>query len=876
MTASNITQYLSNYKDFNYQVNWIKLDIIINDSYTEVRSKAEYAHKGEENEKKLILDGIDLELITIKMDDQELQSDDYTHDHQSLIIKSPPTKFILETVVRIDPKNNLSLMGMYQSKNIICTQCETHGFRKITYFPDRPDVMTVFTTTINASKELYPVILSNGNPIASGELEQNRHWIRWHDPIPKPCYLFAISAGNLSNLEGSFTTQSGKNIKLKIYAKEEQIDSCKFAMTSLIRAMHWDEKTYNREYDLELFNIVAVDDFNFGAMENKSLNIFNSQCVLASPKTTTDDGYERIDAIIAHEYFHNWTGNRITLKNWFQLSLKEGLTVFRDQSYTEDNYSSLSARIKQVRYIKTAQFKEDAGPMAHPVRPDSYIEMNNFYTVTVYDKGAEVIRMLKNLVGPENFANGMDHYFNKYDGQAITVEDFILAIQDHTTINLSQYNRWYTQAGTPRVMVRTEYNEKEQTLNLKCTQTCPPTPGQANKLPFMIPIKLALFSENGNKLKYHCAKQEEIGSRPNTIILTEACEIISLQQVESKPIISLLQDFSAPIICEINQSNEELLAITKYETNLYNRWEAAHRLLINDINKFIYNNEDASKIISPENIEMLRELTQDDAIDLNLITEILKLPLIDELISEHNFPILRAAQAIEQAEKQIAEELGAELKKLYFKFHNNSEYSLDNKSIAMRSIKNIALYYLSKSKVGVEMAQNQYQTANNFTDIHAAIKAIITTPSQETNELLEQFYFTWENHEIMTHNWLRLQAASPATTLTEIKKLTLHKSYNAINPNCVRALIGTFTNLNHKNFHTEDGACYNWLAEQVIDIDSFNPGLAARIVQPLTFGNRYAKPYCKLINQALKKIFSQQDKLSKNLYEVISKTLENN
>ena len=651
----------------------------------------------------LQLDGQQLELLTLALNDRELKPADYQLSDSHLTLQPDSASFVIDSSVRIHPESNTALEGLYKSGGMFCTQCEAEGFRKITYYLDRPDVMSKFTTTLSAEQHSYPVLLSNGNPIASGSEDGGRHWATWQDPFMKPAYLFALVAGDLWCVEDSFTTMSQREVALRIYVEPENIDKCQHAMDSLKKSMRWDEQVYGREYDLDIFMIVAVNDFNMGAMENKGLNIFNSSCVLAKAETATDAAHQRVEAVVAHEYFHNWSGNRVTCRDWFQLSLKEGFTVFRDSEFSADMHSRTVKRIEDVAYLRTHQFAEDAGPMAHPVRPEAFIEISNFYTLTVYEKGAEVVRMIHTLVGAEGFRQGSDLYFERHDGQAVTCDDFIKAMEDANGIDLSQFKRWYSQSGTPRLAVSEHYDAAGKTYSLTFTQSCPATPGQSEKLPFVIPVELGLLGQQGQALPLRLQGESAATGQSRVFSITEAEQVLTFVEVEEQPLPSLLRGFSAPVKLSFPYSRDQLMFLMQHDSDGFNRWEAGQQLSVQVLQELIAQHQRGEALVLDQRlVTALRSVLENPALDQAMVAEMLSLPgegYLTEISEVADVEAIHAAR--EFARQQLAEALFEPLWQRYQgnrQVSRSSAYVAEAEHFARRSLQNIALSYLMLSE----------------------------------------------------------------------------------------------------------------------------------------------------------------------------------
>lgn len=829
----------------------------------------------------LVLNGQELTLNELKLDGRILSTGDYQLSNDSLIISDIPDQFILQCTTTIHPQLNTSLEGLYKSKTMFCTQCEAEGFRKITYYLDRPDVMSTFTTTIVADKKRYPVLLSNGNPLESGSNEDGSHWAKWEDPFKKPAYLFALVAGDLEFIEDNFTTQSGRKVTLRIFVEEKDIDKCEHAMRSLISAMQWDEQVYGREYDLSIFNIVAVDDFNMGAMENKSLNIFNTACVLAKPETTSDIGFQRVEAVVAHEYFHNWSGNRVTCRDWFQLSLKEGFTVFRDAEFSADMGSRTVKRVEDVSLLRTAQFSEDAGPMAHPVRPDSFMEISNFYTVTIYEKGAEVVRMIHNLLGPENFRKGSDLYFDRHDGQAVTCEDFLRAMEDASAVDLVQFRNWYSQAGTPSVKVSGEYCEAKATYTLDMQQSCKPTPGQQQKLPFHIPVAVSLLGDAGClplALQGDPANLETADNTELVLNLTEQRQQFVFENVMEKPVPSLLRGFSAPINLSFDYSRDELLFILAHDSDGFCRWDACQQLgvlALQDMMACWLQGQEM--ILDTRLIEAFRNLLLDDSLDKAMVALMLNLPseaYLAEISAVADVHAIYAART--SARLHIARALQSELMAVYQGLLEETDYQPSAAQIARRSLKNTSLAYLMllETEQIRDLCVKQFQCAVNMTDVMAAFVCLLNSSfGVDKAEALQSFFDKWHGEALVLNQWLMVQATcSVPGTLEHVKGLMNHPAFDIKNPNKVRALIGAFCGQNAINFHQHDGAGYRFLADQVITLNELNPQIAARLVTPLSKWRKYPLASQQMMTAQLERILAVTE-LSKDVYEVVSKSL---
>ncbi|WP_134675452.1 aminopeptidase N [Ectopseudomonas khazarica] len=829
----------------------------------------------------LVLDGQQLELLELKLDDRELGEGDYSLTASHLTLQPTQERFVVDSSVRIHPESNTALEGLYKSGTMFCTQCEAEGFRKITFYLDRPDVMSKFTTTVSAEQHAYPVLLSNGNPVASGSEEGGRHWATWEDPFKKPAYLFALVAGDLWCVEDSFTTMSSREVALRIYVEPENIDKVQHAMDSLKRSMKWDEEVYGREYDLDIFMIVAVNDFNMGAMENKGLNIFNSSCVLAKAETATDAAHQRVEAVVAHEYFHNWSGNRVTCRDWFQLSLKEGFTVFRDSEFSADTHSRTVKRIEDVAYLRTHQFAEDAGPMAHPVRPDAYMEISNFYTLTIYEKGSEVLRMIHTLLGPELFRKGSDLYFERHDGQAVTCDDFVKAMEDASGIDLTQFKRWYTQAGTPRLQVSEAYDASAQTYSLTFRQSCPPTPGQSEKLPFVIPLALGLLDAQGNELPLRLQGEVTASGTGRVLSITEAEQTFTFEGIAEQPLPSLLRGFSAPVKLSFPYSRDQLMFLMQHDSDGFNRWEAGQQLSVQVLQELIGQYQRGEELALDQRlVEALRTLLLDESLDQAMVAEMLSLPGEAYLTEISDVADVEAIhEAREFARLQLADALYAPLLARYQANRDVSRatpYVAEAAHFARRSLQNIALSYLMLSQQAEVLAAcvEQFENADNMTERLAALAVLVNSPFEaERSKALAMFADFFKDDALVMDQWFSVQAGSPLPGgLERVHALMQHEAFTLKNPNKVRALIGAFANQNLINFHQADGSGYRFLADQVITLNALNPQIASRLLAPLTRWRKYAPARQAQMKAELERILASGE-LSSDVYEVVSKSL---
>ncbi len=876
--ASPQAIYRKDYQAPSYYISHTKLTFELFEDHTIVSSELSVSRNTSLKKAPLALNGHELELMDVAVDGKTLDAQQYSVDAEYLTINELPENFVLSIKTRIYPQNNTALEGLYKSSKMFCTQCEAEGFRRITYYLDRPDVMSVFEVKIIADKQKYPVLLSNGNMTASEDLSDGRHMTIWQDPHKKPCYLFALVAGDLQFIEDSFQTMSGIDVALRIYVESQNIDKCDYAMDSLKRAMKWDEDVYGREYDLNIFNIVAVDDFNMGAMENKSLNIFNSSCVLAHPKTATDAAYQRIEAIVAHEYFHNWSGNRVTCRDWFQLSLKEGFTVFRDASFSADMGSSTVKRIEDATMLRTVQFAEDAGPMAHAILPASFIEISNFYTVTIYEKGAEVVRMIHNLLGAALFRKGSDLYFNRHDGEAVTTDDFVVAMEDASGIDLVQFRNWYHQAGTPEVVVTDIYDKAKQEYRITFNQSCPNTPESSDKAPFHIPVQLGLLTQDGKEVSLQCENSADFNSETSVISLKQAQQTFVFSGIASPVVPSLLRGLSAPIKLQYAYSREQLLFLLAFDTDGFNRWDAG-QALATDIILELAERVLASKALTLDErlLKVFSEILKQSDLDKAMLVKMLTLPSVAFLMEQQKPAHVHALDTAKRFVKNtLARELHKQFSEVYHQNLNDDVYEPDPDAISQRTLKNLCLQYLTES--GQEqyliLASKQFDIADNMTDQSASLVAIVNSPFQEAaQDVLSKFYQQWRHEPLVINLWLSIQASSDYLEgVAACNKLLTHEAFDMKNPNKVRSVIGVFAGQNLRHFHAESGQGYSWLADRIIELDALNPQIASRLLGPLTKWKRLNVENGQKMKLALEKILDHGN-LSKDVYEVVSKSL---
>lgn len=865
-TETPKTIYLKDYKPYPFEIKHIDLDFDIHEGYTIVTATTQFVRMNEKA-KDVFLNGEHLELIYVKVNG--VKTDKFKADETSLRIPTPQdlnedNEFTIEIQTRIKPEENTRLEGLYKSGDTYCTQCEAEGFRSITYYPDRPDVMTIFTTRIEADKEKYPVLLGNGNLQESGDANDNRHFAIWHDPWKKPCYLFALVAGNLVHIHDTFKTMSGKEVDLYIYVRPGDENQCDHAMESLKKSMKWEEDVYGLEYDLEIFNIVAVGDFNMGAMENKSLNIFNTALVLAHQETATDTDFIRVESVIAHEYFHNWSGNRVTCRDWFQLSLKEGLTVFRDQEFSSDLNSRAVQRIDDVQHLRRFQFPEDAGPLAHPIRPDNYIEINNFYTMTVYEKGAEIIRMFHTILGPDNYRKATDLYFSRHDGEAATCEDWIACMQEFSPIDLTQFRLWYEQAGTPEIKFSGDYNAVDKTYTVKLSQTIPDTPGQKNKKPMHIPVKIGLVAEDGQDIK------EE------TLHLTEEKQEFIIEDVASKPVPSVLRNFSAPVKLKTDLSDEQLAFLLVHDNDGFNQWETGQTYFLRTLNRMI------DEHVPPpadffEIYGALLERASDPATDKALLARAISLPDIPQISLGREFIDPRAIyDARDELLNLIVDELGDKLVNIYEDNIGSDKFSITPEAMGQRVLCNTAMLIASNKRTAEDESRcvQHYERANNMTDRMAALYLACALDGVEAGKIVTDFYERFKTYPLVVDKWFSAQAMIPLSkTIDKVRDLRNHPDFNIKNPNRVRSLYAAFAMNNPVRFHAKDGSGYEFLRDAIIELNTINPQIAARLLTPLRDWKRYTPGRQKLMQKVLEEILAIED-ISPNVFEIASKSLK--
>ncbi|MCI9724007.1 aminopeptidase N [Vibrio parahaemolyticus] len=867
MSQAPQAKYRKDYQAPSHTITEIDLTFDLYDNDTIVTALSKVVQKGESTT--LELDGEGLELRSVKVN-----GEDWAHHEvkeASLVLSDLPAEFELEIITKIDPEANTALEGLYKSGGAFCTQCEAEGFRRITYYLDRPDVLAKYTTKVIADKATYPYLLSNGNRIAQGEAENGRHWVQWQDPHPKPAYLFALVAGDFDVLRDKYTTMSGRNVDLEIFVDKGNLDRAGHAMTSLINSMKWDEERFGLEYDLDIYMIVAVDFFNMGAMENKGLNIFNSKFVLANDQTATDRDYLGIEAVIGHEYFHNWTGNRVTCRDWFQLSLKEGLTVFRDQEFSSDLGSRAVNRIDNVRIIRGPQFAEDASPMSHPIRPDKVIEMNNFYTLTVYEKGSEVIRMYHTLLGEEGFQKGMKLYFERHDGTAATCEDFVSAMEDATGVDLKQFRLWYSQSGTPTLRVNSEYNAEAKTYALTVEQFTEATQDQAEKQALHIPFDIELYDSKGQVIPLIINGE----SVHNVLDIKQDKQTFVFENVADQPVPSLLREFSAPVKLEYDYSDAELIFLMKHATNDFARWDASQMLLAKYIRQNVTNVQTGSEVqLSEDLIDAFRGVLLDENLEPAFIAQVFSLPSINEITGWYK---QIDVDAVDTVLNSITVSLSAALEdELSATYHTlkQAEYTIDHAAIGKRALRNQCLQFLAHTDKGNTLVKAQYEAANNMTDTIAAMSAANSAQLECREELMADYSDKWKHDGLVMDKWFALQGSNPAEDALEKVKATMnHEAFSLKNPNRTRSLIGSFLAANPVRFHDKSGSGYQFAGEVLRQLNDSNPQVASRMIDPLLKFRKYDEARQAMIRAELEKL-KAMDNLAKDLFEKVTKALD--
>jgi aminopeptidase N len=867
-----VRKYLSDYQPPTFLIEKVSLCFVLNNTNTKVKARLTVKrNKTVSAVNRLALVGEDIALCRVAVNDRTLLPDEYQCTPESLVLDLLEDEAIIDIETEINPLNNLRLEGLYVSDGVFCTQCEAEGFRRITYFLDRPDVMAIYTTRIESPKSLAPVLLSNGNLIEQGELSDDWHYAVWHDPYPKPCYLFALVAGDLVCAQRNFTTAEQRQVSLEVYVKAHNATRCEHALVSLAKAMRWDETAFGRCYDLDRYMIVAVDDFNMGAMENKGLNVFNARFVLADPQTATDTDYVNIDSVIAHEYFHNWTGNRVTCRDWFQLTLKEGLTVFRDQLYTEQTLLGKVKRIEDVRLLRNAQFAEDASPLKHPIQPASYVEMNNFYTATVYEKGAEVVRIYQTLLGESGFRKGMDLYFQRHDGQAVTVHEFRQAMADANNIDLSQMHAWYTQAGTPRLSIEQAWFAESGQLVITATQSL--TTVSAFQ-PLLMPISLAFFTASGQRLIAKLAQGEGSWQGSEGVLWLRATQQqFVFSDLSEAPRLSVLRDFSVPVVLEMSRDLNDWLWQAQYDDDLFNRWEAWQQVWMTVILSGVSSLKDGRNMAMPENLlSVIRAMLLDSALPKAWLAEVLRLPSFDYLAQQ--LPVLLVDElllAIKNLRLWLTESLSETLWQCIDRLSDETEHFVfDAERMGQRALKHLLLSLLAHAKDAraFSWAFEQVVLAQNMTNMQAALTMLVHNNAPQAEEALHLFYTRWQDVSLVLDKWFNVQASNPNLDQDALIQLCAHPRFLLTNPNRVRSVLGVFGRANPTAFHQKSGWGYRLLAEKIIEVDAINPQVASRLVQAFNSWQSLPSERHNLVKQVLSTL-SLQHNLSKDLQEVL-------
>jgi aminopeptidase N len=878
------TIHRSDYRQPDYWIDTVDLDFALGEEETLVRAKLTVrrnaALSGDAPPLELV--GEEMTLEGLWLDGEALPASRYHTTESELVVEGVPARFELETLVKIRPQDNTALSGLYRTSGNFCTQCEAMGFRRITYFLDRPDVMSRYSTTITAERDRYPVLLSNGNRVSEEQLEAGLHRVRWEDPFPKPSYLFALVAGDLRSHRGAFVTRSGREVALEIWVEPQNIESCAHALESLKRSMKWDEEVFGLEYDLDIYMIVAVNDFNMGAMENKGLNVFNSKYVLARPETATDDDYEAIEGVIGHEYFHNWTGNRVTCRDWFQLTLKEGLTVFRDQQFSADMTSAAVKRIDDVKVLRAAQLPEDAGPMAHPIRPESYISMDNFYTSTVYNKGAEVIRMIHTMLGADGFRRGMDLYFERHDGAAVTCDDFRAAMADASGVDLERFGRWYSQAGTPLVEGADEYDAQSGRYRLTLRQSYPAAThqieGAADRKPVQIPIAMGLLGAGGRSLPLQLESEDAAWPDSTRVLdLREAEQVFEFVGLEERPVPSLLRGYSAPVRLKMERSRESLAFLMGHDPDSFNRWDAGQELataLLLELAARVAAGEPLT--LDPLFSDAFGQVLTDSSLDGSLKALALTLP--GEKVIGQEMDVIdpdAVHTAREFMRRALAQAHRAQLVAAYMQAKPQGAYQNDKESIDRRRIAGVLLAYLVAlgEPEMTQLAAEQFERADNMTDAQSALTLLVDTQDPARERALGAFYERWHSDPLVLDKWFAIQAGSRREdTLERVLELSRHPDFGLENPNRLRALVGVFCAANQKHFHRRDGAGYRFLADVVIELDQKNPQVAARLVSSFNQWRRFDAQRQASMKSELERIQAQKA-LSKDVFEIVGRAL---
>ncbi|MCK8516416.1 aminopeptidase N [Methylonatrum kenyense] len=865
------TVLLADYREPDHLVDTVELRFELQERETIVFSRLRIRSRDGRAGLPLRLDGQELELLELRLDGEPLAEDRWRTDELGLSIDAVPADFELAVTTRIHPEDNTALEGLYRSGDLFCTQCEAEGFRRITYYPDRPDVMAVFTTTVVADPGRFPILLSNGDLVEDGRLEDGRHFARWHDPYPKPSYLFALVAGDLHLHEDHHVTPSGRDVTLRLYVEHRNAGRTDHAMQALKDAMRWDEQTYGLEYDLDTYMVVAVDDFNMGAMENKGLNVFNTVCVLADPETSTDQDFTTVEAVIAHEYFHNWTGNRVTCRDWFQLSLKEGLTVYREHQFCADMHSADVQRINEVRLLRTAQFPEDAGPMAHPVRPERYAEISNFYTPTVYNKGAEVIRMYRSLLGEAGYQRGIELYFRRHDGQAVTCDDFRAAMADANDADLEQFGLWYSQAGTPLLTVRDRYDPETGRYSLQVRQECPDTPGQADKQAMHMPLTLALLDQTGGELPLKLTGEQSAIATERVLELRDREHVFEFLDIPERPVPSLLRGFSAPVRLDYPWNDEQLAFLMAHDNDGFCRWDAGQQLAMN----VMLRAWDSGQPVSlPESLSTAVGSLLDNAeADPSLAAETLMLPSETVLAEQREVVDVEAIHRVREELKQRIHAAHEDCLLAVYRAMDEREFSISGRSMGRRALRNLCLDYLMTGEQGLPLAVEQYRTAATMTEQLGALALLCHQHGAERDNALQHFAERWADEPLVMNKWFRVQAMSEREDAPElVEALLRHPAFTLRNPNRVRSLIGAFAQGNPLRFHGADGKGYRLLADNIIALNDINPQVAARVLLPLTRWRRQDEKRQAMMREQLERI-GKVPTLSKDVQDVVDRSL---
>ncbi len=872
--------YRSDYRPPTWWIDRVDLDFRLGTALTQVRARLELRRNREASEDApLVLDGEQLELLRVAVDGRVLAPGEYLLAAETLTLPRLPDRCVLETEVAIQPDQNTRLSGLYASGSMLCTQCESHGFRRITWFLDRPDVMARFSARLEADRALFPVLLSNGNRVEQGTLPGGRHYVRWEDPFRKPSYLFALVAGDLRCHAGDFTTRSGRAVRLEIWVEPENLPKCEHALRSLANAMAWDERAFGREYDLDVYMIVAVNDFNMGAMENKGLNVFNSKFVLALPETATDDDYEAIEGVIGHEYFHNWTGNRVTCRDWFQLTLKEGLTVYRDQEFSADQASRAVKRIDSVRQLRLAQFPEDAGPTAHPIRPEFYISMDNFYTPTVYEKGCEVVRLYETLLGRDGFRRGMDLYFERHDGQAVTCDDFRAAMADANGADLAQFERWYSTPGTPIVEASGHYDAQARCYELVLRQQAPETRAEHSFLPLHIPLRMGLLGSDGRELPLRLAGEPAAAAAPTTRVLElrESEQRFRFTGIDAAPVPSLLRGFSAPVVLRAARPRRELAFLMAHDLDAFNRWEAGQTLAQELLLEMAQAQAEGRRaLLDPIYVDAFGAVLRDSQLDLALKALAISLPAERVLAQAQAVVDVDALHAAREAAiVALSRELRSELEALYARTADPGPYQVSPQAIARRRLENAVLRYLccEGQPAELERLSAKLERADNMTDAQAALVLLAEHPGAARERALAAFYERWRRDPLVLDKWFSVQALSQAPdTLDCVQRLARHPDFTLRNPNRVRSLVTSFALGNPWHFHARSGVGYGFAADHVLALDPLNPQLAARLVGCFNAWRRYDPARQTLMKAQLERIAGREG-LSKDVFEIVDRAL---